>query len=66
MGFVEFNHLLKRVLADNITVKDKKWLTGTINELIPLWEKKIGKTLEKTYVPKEQLLENIQGKCEQI
>ncbi|KAL5538616.1 hypothetical protein UlMin_043101, partial [Ulmus minor] len=32
----------------------------TLNELIPLWEKKIGKTLEKTYVPEDQLLKQIQ------
>lgn len=32
----------------------------SLNELVALWEKKIGKTLEKTYVPEEQLLKNIQ------
>ena len=35
--------------------------TLSLNELVSLWEKKIGKTLEKIYVPEEQLLKNIQG-----
>lgn len=35
--------------------------TISFNELVALWEKKIGKTLEKIYVPEEQLLKNIQG-----
>jgi phenylcoumaran benzylic ether reductase len=30
------------------------------NELVALWEKKIGKTLEKIYVPEEKLLKDIQ------
>ncbi|KAK9942514.1 hypothetical protein M0R45_008176 [Rubus argutus] len=34
--------------------------TISFNELVVLWEKKIGKTLEKIYVPEEQLLKNIQ------
>lgn len=33
----------------------------TFNELVALWEKKVGKTLEKIYVPEEQLLKDIQG-----
>ncbi|XP_044510516.1 eugenol synthase 1-like [Mangifera indica] len=33
--------------------------TYTINELVALWEKKIEKTLEKVYVPEEQLLKDI-------
>ncbi|KAL5704672.1 Phenylcoumaran benzylic ether reductase Pyrc5 [Ranunculus cassubicifolius] len=33
--------------------------TYSFNELVSLWEKKIGKTLEKTYVPEEQVLKNI-------
>ncbi|KAB5557599.1 hypothetical protein DKX38_008508 [Salix brachista] len=33
----------------------------SFNELIALWEKKIGKTLEKNYVAEEKLLKNIQG-----
>jgi hypothetical protein len=31
------------------------------NELVALWEKKIGKTLEKIYVPEEKILKDIQG-----
>ncbi|KAM1348802.1 hypothetical protein ACFX2I_003001 [Malus domestica] len=34
--------------------------TISFNELVSLWEKKIGKTLERIYVPEEQLLKNIQ------
>ncbi|KAK3026992.1 hypothetical protein RJ639_041753 [Escallonia herrerae] len=34
----------------------------SFNELVSLWEKKIGKTLERIYVPEEQVLKNIQGK----
>ncbi|OMO75654.1 NmrA-like protein [Corchorus olitorius] len=33
--------------------------TYSFNDLVCLWEKKIGKTLEKTYVSEEQLLKNI-------
>ncbi|KAL5790933.1 hypothetical protein ACOSQ2_005821 [Xanthoceras sorbifolium] len=32
----------------------------SFNDLVSLWEKKIGKTLERIYVPEEQLLKNIQ------
>ncbi|KAF5745722.1 isoflavone reductase [Tripterygium wilfordii] len=32
----------------------------SFNDLVSLWEKKIGKNLEKIYVPEEQLLKNIQ------
>ncbi|CAA0838158.1 NmrA-like negative transcriptional regulator family protein [Striga hermonthica] len=32
----------------------------SFNELVALWEKKIGKTLEKEYVPEEQVLKQIQ------
>uniref|UniRef100_A0A2N9IFJ3 NmrA-like domain-containing protein n=1 Tax=Fagus sylvatica TaxID=28930 RepID=A0A2N9IFJ3_FAGSY len=32
----------------------------SFNELVALWEKKIGKTLEKTYVPEEKLLKDIE------
>ena len=35
--------------------------TLSFNELLSVWEKKIGKTLEKIYVPEEQVLKNIQG-----
>eukprot|EP01018_Ginkgo_biloba_P008362 Gb_21755 [translate_table: standard] len=31
----------------------------SFNELVALWEKKIGKTLEKVYVPEEQVLKTI-------
>lgn len=34
--------------------------TLSVNELVALWENKIGKTLEKLYVPEEQLLKSIQ------
>ncbi|XP_071935431.1 phenylcoumaran benzylic ether reductase POP1-like isoform X1 [Coffea arabica] len=34
--------------------------TISLNELVSLWEKKIGKTLERTYISEEQLLRNIQ------
>ena len=37
--------------------------TVSFNEIVSLWEKKIGKTLEKIYVPEEQLLKKIQGWC---
>nr|M1T9X3.1 RecName: Full=Phenylcoumaran benzylic ether reductase IRL1; AltName: Full=Isoflavone reductase-like 1; Short=GbIRL1; Short=IFR-like protein 1 [Ginkgo biloba]AGG40646.1 isoflavone reductase-like protein [Ginkgo biloba] len=33
--------------------------TFSFNELVALWEKKIGKTLEKVYVPEEQVLKTI-------
>ncbi|GAV58262.1 NmrA domain-containing protein [Cephalotus follicularis] len=32
----------------------------SFNDLVSLWEKKIGKTIERIYVPEEQLLKNIQ------
>ncbi|XWS25785.1 hypothetical protein CRYUN_Cryun27aG0097200 [Craigia yunnanensis] len=32
----------------------------SFNEVVPLWEKLIGKTLEKTYIPEDQLLKQIQ------
>ncbi|KAG9449680.1 hypothetical protein H6P81_009645 [Aristolochia fimbriata] len=34
--------------------------TYSFNELVSLWEKKIGKTLEKIYVPEDQVLKNIE------
>ncbi|KAK6916410.1 NmrA-like domain, partial [Dillenia turbinata] len=34
--------------------------TYSFNDLVSLWEKKISKTLERVYVPEEQLLKNIQ------
>lgn len=35
--------------------------TLSMNELVTLWEKKIGKSLEKTHMAEEQVLKNIQG-----
>jgi len=35
--------------------------TLSMNEIVTLWEKKIGKSLEKTHLPEEQLLKSIQG-----
>ncbi|CAK9315906.1 unnamed protein product [Citrullus colocynthis] len=32
----------------------------SFNDLVALWEKKIGKTVEKIYVPEEQVLKNIE------
>ncbi|XP_058088450.1 phenylcoumaran benzylic ether reductase Pyrc5-like [Magnolia sinica] len=32
----------------------------SFNELVSLWERKIGKTLERIYVPEEQVLKNIE------
>ncbi|KAK3428906.1 hypothetical protein EUGRSUZ_E00338 [Eucalyptus grandis] len=34
--------------------------TISMNELVSLWERKIGKTLERVYVPEEEVLKNIQ------
>ena len=33
----------------------------TFNEIVSLWENKIGHTLEKIYVPEDQILKNISG-----
>jgi len=33
----------------------------TFNQLVSLWENKIKSTLEKVYIPEDQLLKNIQG-----
>ncbi|CAI0437990.1 unnamed protein product [Linum tenue] len=35
--------------------------TICFNDLVSLWEKKIGKTLERSYISEEQLLKNIRG-----
>ncbi|KAL4199170.1 hypothetical protein AMTRI_Chr03g143550 [Amborella trichopoda] len=32
----------------------------SLNELVELWEKKVGKSLEKFYIPEEQVLQSIQ------
>jgi hypothetical protein len=49
-----------RTLNKTVLIKPPK-NTYSFNELIDLWEKKIGKTLEKTFVPEEKLLKDIQG-----
>lgn len=36
--------------------------TLSVNELVALWENKIGQTLQKLYVPEEQLLKSLQDK----
>jgi uncharacterized membrane protein YukC len=33
----------------------------SMNEMVTLWEKKIGKSLEKTHISEEQILKSIQG-----
>lgn len=33
----------------------------SMNDLVEIWESKIRKKLEKTYIPKEELLEKIRG-----
>lgn len=35
--------------------------TYSFNDLVSLWEKKIGKTLERIHVPEEQILKQITG-----
>ncbi|KAM0028862.1 putative NmrA-like domain, NAD(P)-binding domain superfamily [Helianthus debilis subsp. tardiflorus] len=37
----------------------------SFNELVSLWEKKIGKTLEKVYLSEDQVLKNIEGKLDE-
>ncbi|CAK7346349.1 unnamed protein product [Dovyalis caffra] len=48
-----------RTLNKTVLIRPPK-NTYSFNELVALWEKKIGKTLEKTYVPEEKLLKDIQ------
>ncbi|WJZ83673.1 hypothetical protein VitviT2T_003335 [Vitis vinifera] len=48
-----------RTLNKNLYVRPPQ-NTYSYNEIVSLWEKKIGKTLEKIYVPEEQVLKNIQ------
>ena len=38
----------------------------SLNELVALWEKKIGKTVEKIYIPEEKFLEDIKGQWENL
>lgn len=49
-----------RTLNKILYIKPSK-NTYSFNELVALWEKKIGKTLEKTYVPEDELLKQIAG-----
>ncbi|KAL3640887.1 hypothetical protein CASFOL_015855 [Castilleja foliolosa] len=48
-----------RTLNKTLYIKPAKNIYS-FNELVALWEKKIGKTLEKEYIPEEQLLKQIQ------
>nr|XP_043635551.1 eugenol synthase 1-like [Erigeron canadensis] len=48
-----------RTLNKILYIKPPKNICS-FNELVFLWEKKIGKSLEKTYVPEEQILKLIQ------
>lgn len=49
-----------RTLNKIVYIKPPKNIYS-FNELVALWEKKIGKTLEKEYVSEEQVLKQIQG-----
>jgi len=49
-----------RTLNKTVLIKPPKNIYS-FNELVALWEKKIGTTLEKTYVPEEKLLADIQA-----
>ncbi|KAJ7957766.1 Isoflavone reductase-like protein [Quillaja saponaria] len=49
-----------RTLNKILYVKPPKNIYS-FNELVALWEKKIGKTLEKTFIPEEKLLKDIEG-----
>lgn len=49
-----------RTLNKVVFIKPPK-NTYSFNELVALWEKKIGKTLEKEYITEEQLLKQIEG-----
>lgn len=48
-----------RTLNKTLYIKPPK-NTLSFNELVAIWEKLIGKTLEKIYVPEEQILKEIQ------
>lgn len=48
-----------RALNKTLYIKPPK-NTLSFNELVAIWEKLIGKTLEKIYVPEEQILKDIQ------
>ncbi|KAK4365144.1 hypothetical protein RND71_016502 [Anisodus tanguticus] len=47
-----------RTLNKTLYIKPPK-NTLSFNELVAIWEKLIGKTLEKTYIPEEQILKDI-------
>jgi uncharacterized protein YbjT (DUF2867 family) len=49
----------ERTLNKTLYIRPKP-NTLSFNEIVSIWEKKIGKTLEKIYVPEEQVLKNIQ------
>lgn len=49
-----------RTLNKILYIKPSKNIYS-FNELVDLWEKKIGKPLEKFYVPEDQLLKQIAG-----
>ena len=51
-----------RTLNKILYIKPPKNICS-LNEVVSLWEKKIDKSIEKTYVPEEQLLKLIQGIC---
>ena len=36
------------------------------NELVSLWEKKLGKTLERVYLPEDELLKKIRGQSKSL
>lgn len=38
----------------------------TSNEVVSLWEKKIGKTLEKSYISEEKVLKDINGQLQTV
>lgn len=47
-----------RTLNKTLYIKPPK-NTLSFNELVAMWEKMIGKTLEKIYIPEEQILKDI-------
>ncbi|KAH0684940.1 hypothetical protein KY285_021536 [Solanum tuberosum] len=48
-----------RMLNKSLYIRPPK-NTLSFNELVAIWEKLVGKTLEKIYVPEEQILKDIQ------
>jgi pterocarpan reductase len=49
-----------RTLNKILYIKPSKNIYS-FNELVALWEKKIGKTLEKSFIPEDKLLKDIEG-----